>query len=172
MEIHENHAAWVKAFQEGWLKKFQETGSLDWTMYVRPSNQMPITGPGINLSSSRLALISSTGGYLPASQAPYDASNPLGDYTLRLFPSDTPFDQLAFAHEHYDHTAVNADPQVLLPLVHLQDMVREGKIGALTSVVSLMGYQPDVSRVLHETIPAVLQAMKAEQADAALLVPA
>ena len=104
-------------------------------------------------------------------QQPFDASNPVGDYTIRVFPPDTPFDHLAYAHEHYDHTAINTDPQVLLPLGHLREMVVNGKIGALTSVVSFMGYQPDVSRLLDETIPAILQVAKEEQVTAALLVP-
>jgi hypothetical protein len=35
-----------------------------------------------------------------------------------------------------------------------------------------MGYQPDVSRVVDETAPAILEVLRAEQAQAALLVPA
>lgn len=171
MEIHENHDLWVKTFRERWLAEFQQTGSCNWNIYERPRNQIPIPGPGIDLTSSRLILISSAGGYLPDSQSPFDASNLLGDYTIRFFSPDTPYDQLAFAHEHYDHTAVNADPQVLLPLDHLREMVREGKIGALTRVVSFMGYQPDVSRLLDETVPVILHAVQEEQANAALLVP-
>ena len=86
---------------------------------------------------------------------------------------DTPFERIAFAHEHYDHTAVTTDPQVLLPLQHLQDMVAESKIGSLTgSVVSFSGYQPDVSRILDELIPLILTAVHAQDARGALLVPA
>jgi hypothetical protein len=158
MEIHENHDLWAKTFQEGWLAHLRLNGSFYWNAYVRPRNQTAISGPGIDLVSSRLMLISSAGGYVQGAQSPFDASNPLGDYTIRVFSPETPFDKLAYAHEHYDHAEVNADPQVLLPLRRLGDMVREGAIGALTSVVSFMGYQPDISRVLDETIPAVLQA--------------
>lgn len=172
MEIHENHDLWVKTFQERWLAEFQQTGSCNWSIYERPRNQTPVPGPGIDLASSRLMLISSAGGYLQGKQAPFDASNPLGDYTIRIFSPDIPFDQLAYTHEHYDHTAVNADPQVLLPLGHLREMAAEGKIGGLTSIISFMGYQPDVSRVLDETIPAILQIAHDEKANAALLVPA
>lgn len=116
-------------------------------------------------------LISSAGGYLTDSQLPFDARNPLGDYTVRKFPSSVPFEDLSYAHEHYDHTAANSDPQVLLPLSHLREMVTEGRIGKLTPMVSFMGYQPDVSRLLDETIPAILEIVKDEQVDAALLVP-
>jgi hypothetical protein len=59
-----------------------------------------------------------------------------------------------------------------MPLRHLEALVREKKIGALTeNMISFMGYQPDVIRVLDETIPPILRAAKEQQADAALLVP-
>jgi D-proline reductase (dithiol) PrdB len=118
-------------------------------------------------------LISTAGGYLPDRQAPFDAGNPLGDYTIRVFPSSTPLDRLAYAHTHYDHAAVDADPQVLVPLDHLRDMVTEGQIGELAPpVVSFMGYQPDLARVVDETAPAIVHVAGAEEAHAALLVPA
>jgi len=53
----------------------------------------------------------------------------------------------------------------------LRRMVTENRIGSLTSVVSFMGYQPDISRLLDETIPAILEIARDEHADAALLVP-
>lgn len=172
MSILDDDSSWSENFQKGWLARFQQTGKFYWDAYVRPKNQTAIAGPALDLKSNRLMFISSAGGYLRDEQQPFDAGNPLGDYTVRVFAADTPFEKLAYAHEHYDHTAVNADPQVLVPLGHLQEMVAEGKIGALTSVVSFMGYQPDVSRFLSETIPAILEVARAEKAQGALLVPA
>jgi hypothetical protein len=68
---------------------------------------------------------------------------------------------------------VEEDSQVLLPLRHLEDLVQEGVIGELApSVVSFCGFQPDVERTMTEMIPAILAAAKAEEVDAALLVPA
>jgi hypothetical protein len=87
-------------------------------------------------------------------------------------PSATPLGALSFAHDHYDHTAVNQDPQVLVPLRHLDNLVAAGAIGELAPVmVSFMGYQPDATRVVDETIPAILQVAQAAQVRAALLVP-
>lgn len=172
MSILEDQDSWTKSFREGWLARFQATGTFYWDTYVRPKNHAPVGGAAVELASSRLMLISSAGGYLSEAQQPFDASDPLGDYTSRAFSPDTPFEKLAYAHEHYDHAAVDADPQVLLPLDHLRWMVAEGRIGALTAVVSFMGYQPDVSRLLGETIPAILEVAREEKAQAALLVPA
>ena len=173
MEILENREQWLATFRAGWLAHYQQTGEQNWKIYNRPKNSAAPAGKAITLSNSRMVLIASAGGYLRDSQAPFDAPNPLGDYTMRLFPITTPFDALAYAHEHYDHTAVNADPQVLVPLGHLADLVAEGAIGELaSSVISFSGYQPIVTQVLDQTIPSILQAVRAERADAALLVPA
>ena len=172
MGIIENFEQWQTDYFEEWLPHYEKTGELVWLNYPRAHNRTAPAGPGIDLAQSRLLLISSAGGYLRDEQEPFDAANELGDYSIRTFPVNSPFERIAFAHEHYDHTAVNADPQVLLPLKHLQDMVTEGKIGALTAVISYSGYQPDVGRILNETIPAILEATQVEKAEGALLVPA
>jgi hypothetical protein len=172
MKILENRAAWEATFNAGWLAHFHATGETKWDLYNRPDNKEAPAGPGIDLSRSRLLLISSAGGYLRHSQEPFDAPDPLGDYTIRTFPVDTDPIAIAFAHDHYDQTAVNEDQQVLLPLAHLRDLVAEGVIGELaSSVVNFMGYQPVITRVLDETIPAIVAVAKAERVDGALLVP-
>jgi len=173
MEILENREQWVASFREGWLAQYQQTGEPDWERYPRIRNKVAPAGQGIDLSSSRLMLISSAGGYLIEKQRPFDAAHPLGDYSIRSFPTSTPADELAFSHDHYEHTDVDQDLQVLLPLRHLEDLMAGGVIGELSpSVVSFMGYQPDVARVIDETIPAVVQVAQSERVRAALLVPA
>jgi hypothetical protein len=174
IEILENRDRWLAKFRKSWLTRWQETGEFDWKRYPHPKNQHTPAGPGLDLSHSRLVLVSSAGAYLPNNGQPaFEAAHPLGDYTIRLFPADTPLDQLAYAHDHYDHTAVEADPQVLIPLRHLEGLVSEGVIGELApSVISFMGYQPVATRVIDELIPAILKASEAQQANAALLVPA
>jgi D-proline reductase (dithiol) PrdB len=171
-EILDNKADWETEFRGGWLDHWQKTGSIDWKLYNKPQNSpLPLT-PGVDLSQSRLLLVSTAGGYLSADQEPFDAPNPLGDYSIRLFPSDTPFASLAYAHDHFDHTAVNQDPQVLLPLGHLADLVDDGVIGDLAPmVISFMGYQPDLSRVVDELIPLILVTAADLQAQAVLLIP-
>lgn len=172
MEILENRDSWQAAYREGWLRHYQEAGEIKWNLYQLPDNKSAPAGRGIDLSQSRLALISSAGGYLPATQQPFDAENDLGDYTIRTFPVSASPDQIAFAHTHYDHTAVNADQQVLLPLSHLHNLVTEGVIGELApNVINFMGYQPDAGQVVDETVPAIVAAAKEMQVQAALLVP-
>lgn len=172
MEILEGRRDWEATFRTGWLAYYGRTGTTDFKLYNRPKNSTAPGGPGVELSRSRLVLVSTAGGYLPATQPAFDAANLLGDYTIRLIPTDTPLSDITYAHDHYDQTAVTADPQVLLPLGHLAEMVAAGQIGGLASnVISFMGYQPDVGRVLDELIPAIRTAVQAEGAQAALLVP-
>lgn len=174
MKVLEDLQQWKTDYEQGWLAHYKETGEMNWKIYNRPKNRTAPAGAAIDLSKSRLMLISSAGGYLKGSQEPFNTNKPdLGDYSLRLFPSATPFEQIEFAHGSYDHSSVEKDPQVLLPLRHLEDLVQEGVIGELTpSVVSFCGWQPDVERTLNETIPAIIEVAKAEAAEGALLVPA
>ncbi len=174
MEILEDLPAWRSEFEEGWLAHYKNTGEMDWKRYNRPRNRSAPAGPGVELARARLALISSAGGYLRDRQEPFIAEKAtLGDYTIRRFPSSTPFDALAFIHGAYDHSAVEQDPQVLVPLRHLEALVIEGVIGELApSVISFCGWQPDVVRTVNELIPAIVEAAQEEQIQAALLVPA
>ena len=164
---------WLSAFRAGWLAHYEQTGQIDWQRYPPPNNKTRVSGPGVDLRHCRLALITSSGGYWQGYQEPFDAENPLGDYTIRAYAMSTPLTELDYAHTHSDQAAVRLDPQVLLPVGHLRALAVEGKIGELApSVVSFMGYQPDVTRVVDETAPAILKVMRDERVDAALLVPA
>ncbi len=172
-EIVENLAAWQQTYRENFLAHFQATGETDFKRYNRVKQSSEISSAGVTLSQSRLVFITSAGGYLPKTQAAFDAENPLGDYSIRLIPKQSPLDALAFAHTHYDHAAVDADPQVLVPLRHLEALEQVGVIGTLTdNVIGYMGYQPDVTRIVHELVPSVVEAAQRQNANAALLVPA
>ena len=172
MDILENKEAWSQEFQDEWLSELQHTGQENWKIYKHPRNEKAPSGTGVTLSESRVMLITSAGAYLQGVQEPFDAADPIGDYTLRIIPSTTPFAAIAYAHNHYDHKMVDADPQVVLPISHLKDMVDNGEIGALSpSVASIMGYQPDAARVVDELIPPIIALAKEEEIQAALLAP-
>ena len=172
MDIVENLDSWYLEFEQGWLKRFREDGVVDFGLYKRPKNEQAPGARGVDLSKIKLMLISSAGGYLKNSQDRFDEHNDYGDYSVRAFASDTPYEAIDFAHTHYDRTAVFQDPQVLLPLEHLRNMVAEGKIGSLAEVVSFCGYHPDVRQVVRETIPPIVEMAKEAGIDAALIVPA
>ena len=162
-----------QAKYDSFVAHYEGTGETDWKLFARPRNKQQPSGPGIDLSQSRLMFITSAGAYLPNEQEPFDAENDLGDYSIRVIPSTTELSSLAYAHTHYDHAMVNADPQTLVPMAHLRDMVDEGIIGELSpSFISFSGYLPDAGRLVDETLTAMLKVAKEEQVRAALLAPA
>lgn len=175
MEIIENRDDWLEAFNTGWVAHLAQHGEFDWSLYNRPKNTISVSGKAIDLSQSKLLFISTGGSYVADEQKPFfdsDDTHPHGDYSIRTYPITIPFEKLSIAHSHYDHTAVNADRQVLLPFQHLADMVEEGIIGSLCdTVVSYAGYQPDATRVVDELLPAIQEVVAVEQPDAAFLVP-
>ena len=172
MEILTNKAQWVATFRDNWLAYAQEHGKANWTLYKHPRNKETPGTKGVNLSDSRLMLISSTGAYLDGQQEAFDAASLYGDYTIRTFPTTTPFSALEYAHDHYNQAMIRQDARVALPLPYLQDMVESGELGSLApSVVSFMGYQPNSARVVDEMIPQIVAQAKAEEVDAALLAP-
>jgi hypothetical protein len=173
MDIVENLDRWRADFEKGWLAHYERTGEKDWSIYNRPRNRGSIPGPGVDLSQSRLLLISTAGSYLKGSQEPFDDVTALGDYSVRTYPCSTSFDDLEYSHGHYDYAAVEADAGVLIPLDHLRAMTIEGRIGALTeNMISINGYMPEVDRLVDEAVPRVLETAAKENAHAALLVPA
>lgn len=172
MQILENRERWLEEYRQGWLAHWRETGEVDWKQYRHVRNKEIPAAPGVRLAESRLMMISSAGGYLDARQKAFDAPNPLGDYSVRIWPSDTPFEALNYAHGHYDDTMIRQDAQVAIPLRWLADRVAAGDIGKLApNVVSFMGYQPDATLTLHKTIPHLLSVAEMEGIDAALLAP-
>ena len=173
IEILENQLEWHKDFQERWLAHYQSTGVIDWDKYVQPRNISAPSGPGVALAQSKLMLVTSSGAYLRDSQEQFDDQSKIGDYSLRIFPSNTPFDQIEFAHSHYKHDYVNQDPQVLIPLRHLKNFAEEGLIGELAPyTLSFSGYQPNVDQLIKELIPKIIKTAKEMGVQAALLVPA
>lgn len=123
------------------------------------------------LRSSRLALISSAGLYLRDRQEPFDAGNPLGDPTFREIPGDTVLTSLAIAHDHYDHSLGDEDPNVVFPLDRLRTLVAAGEIGELAPVhYSFMGYCTRQLPLAADYGPEVGMRLRKAEVDAALVV--
>lgn len=172
MKIIENRDQWTDDFRSRWLEHLTRTGEIDWKLYRYARNRETITTGGIDPKLAKLLLVTTSGAYLNTSQNAFDATNPQGDYTIRTFPVATPFGDLAYAHEHYDHTARKQDPQVNLPLAYLTEMVNAGELGGIADqVVSFSGYQPNVDAVAETMIPEIRKIAAETKAQAALLIP-
>ncbi|MFC1550030.1 glycine/sarcosine/betaine reductase selenoprotein B family protein [Candidatus Neomarinimicrobiota bacterium] len=172
MEILEDRKEWLQDYTSNCLSHYHATGEIDWKRYHYSKNSDFPSALPVKLSQAQIMLVTSSGAYLPDSQEPFDAANKLGDYQVRVFDPMTPFEKIDYAHEHYDQSYVRKDPQVLLPLRHLEILVTTNYIASLTpKVVSFMGYQPDVTKIIDITIPEVISVAQENEVDAVFLVP-
>jgi hypothetical protein len=90
----------------------------------------------------RVALATSGGLYVEG-MPPFDMISHAGDDSIRWIPRDVVTTQLRFAHDHYDHTDADQDPNCMFPLDRLRELVAAGEVGAIASVhVGLMGIFP------------------------------
>ncbi len=132
----------------------------------------PFTPLKTPVKEASVALISS-GGVSMDDQKPFDpwAVNGLD---FREIPSDTPFKRLNLNHNYFDHRDAVKDLNCVFPIKRLQELEQEGEIGCLASVaISLgMGRLYKRTALQNETVPKILDVLKQQKADAALLVAA
>ncbi len=131
------------------------------------------------LQASRIALLSSAGLYLKASQPSFDLTreqdNPeWGDPSWRSIPSSATAAEIGVAHLHINDEDILADPEITLPARLLEQLAAEGVVGGATADhLSVMGYQ---DRSLEgwrlETLPALVAMLRDGQADGLILAPA
>jgi hypothetical protein len=131
------------------------------------------------LAESRIALLTSAGVYLHASQSSFDVereqSNPeWGDPTWRAIPASAQTPDLSFAHLHLNDEDLRSDPEIALPMRLLAALASEGVIGGTVEHhIAVMGYQ---DRSLLEwrdtTAPQIAEHLRDEGANALVLAPA
>ena len=131
------------------------------------------------LADSRIALLTSAGIYVRATQASFDLgreqSHPeWGDPTWRAIPAAARPEELGVAHLHINDEDILADPEIALPMRLLSLLASEGVVGSATANhVAVMGYQ---DRSLREwrsvTAPAIVAFLREEGADGVVLAPA
>lgn len=146
---------WVRAYP------WRRITPTPWTALRRP------------LGECRVALISSAGATLP-DQAPFDHDIRGGDPTFRVLPADAPVTSLRDGHRSwaFDHSGVQADPNLGFPLDRLHELARDRRIGEVAPRhLSCMGSLTSTRRLVRETAPAAVQTLVDDGVDLALLVP-
>ena len=131
------------------------------------------------LQASRIALLTSAGLYLKASQPKFDVvreqDNPeWGDPSWRSIPAGADAAEIGVAHLHINDQDILADPEIALPARMLSELASEGVVGGATAEhLSVMGYQ---DRGLEDwrllTFPALVAVLRDRQADGLILAPA
>src|SRR5690349_9290481 len=138
---------------------------------------IPFTTLAKRLSECTVALVS-TAGIARNDDRPFDQEgerrNPWwGDPSFRVIPLGTSESDVRLYHLHIDPRFGQADLDVVLPMRRLQELAREGMIGAAAPThYSTMGYILDPAELLEKTAPALAASMRDERVDAAALVPA
>ena len=95
-----------------------------------------------------------------------------GDPTVRFIPSTSVEDDLMISHAHFDRSDADQDINCVFPLTRLKELAEDGVIGGVAPThYGLMGYIPDTEPLIDETIPKIVQQLKADRVDAVMLNP-
>jgi len=139
-----------------------------WSVY-ETSPWTPFTKP---LGESCVALISAAGVFRE-DQEPF-VPWAVNDLSFRLVPKDTTLDKLTLHHNYFDHRDAKKDLNCLFPLERLVELERSGYIGRLMPLTITLGMGRLYKRTELQkvTVPKILDVLREQGADAALLVAA
>lgn len=131
------------------------------------------------LAESRIALLTSAGIYLKATQPSFDLDREethpeWGDPTWRSIPASTKPDEIGVAHLHINDEDIVADPEIAIPMRLLEQLAGDGVVGgAVANHVAVMGYQDRSLRDWRATTaPEIVAHLRDEGADGVVLAPA
>ncbi|MGI8889851.1 MAG: glycine/sarcosine/betaine reductase selenoprotein B family protein [Chthoniobacterales bacterium] len=139
---------------------------------ITKTDFVPLAKLSKPLSEARLTFVS-TAGVQPKGTLPFDTVHPVGDYTFRRVPSSSKPADLEIHQLKYPTFGANRDLNVIFPIERLQELVNERFLGSLTkNFYSFIGYNMDPERLERTLAVRIADAVEAENADVALLVPA
>ncbi|MGI2326805.1 glycine/sarcosine/betaine reductase selenoprotein B family protein [Planococcus sp. YIM B11945] len=139
--------------------------------HMKENQDIPATHLTKPLNECKVALLSTAGVHLKT-DAPFDVDNPAGDHTFRLIPGSTKEDELTVTHIYIDTKYAKADPSIVFPLGHLRLLAKNGTIESLADTnIGLNGGILDTALAEKESIPQVVNLLRNEAVDLALLVP-
>jgi D-proline reductase (dithiol) PrdB len=125
------------------------------------------------LTECRVAVVSSAG-FVPIGDQKFDESVRGGDSSFRIVPRETKPSELADSHrsESFDHSAMEADPDLAFPLTRIEELAAEGFIGeSAPRHLSYMGSITAPGNLMRESAPAGAAVLVEDQVDLVLLVP-
>ena len=172
IDIESFKAAYDKWVEEG-LAEFQAGNVLDVVKRypLITSEDIPWMPYAGKPSEQTIALVTSGGLYLKESQAPFNTTSIHGDSSFREIPKTARQEDFGIAHAHYDHSLAEQDINVIFPLERLIELEREEVIGRVAETHYSFSYVNDIVTLLTESVPQLLQKLKATAVDILLLVP-
>lgn len=146
-----------------------------------PSHPIPWTPLRKPIRECTFGLVTSAGLFHKGKEPPFDLEREKeeptwGDPSFRSIAVDIAQEDVGVSHLHINPEWALADINVLLPVTRFQELVSEGKIGALAEYAfSFMGYQgypPDTELWEKSYAPMVAERFKAQSVDCVVLTPA
>jgi D-proline reductase (dithiol) PrdB len=137
---------------------------------IEPLPWSPLRLP---LAQSRVALVTSAG-FTATGQSPFDESIRGGDSSFRIIPDTCPVPTLRSSHrsESFDHSGVEQDPNMGLPLDRLHELVESARVGsAAPRHLSFMGSITAPGRLIRDHAPKAAHVLVEDSVDVALFVP-
>ncbi len=125
------------------------------------------------LAVSKIAVVTSAAFYGP-DQKSFDPTLRGGDYSYREIPENVELDTLRIGHKSdaFDHSGIEKDKNLALPLDRLRELKQEGLIGEVAERhYSFMGSITAPGRLMRVTAPEIAAKVAADRADAVLLTP-
>jgi D-proline reductase (dithiol) PrdB len=133
--------------------------------------------PGVVLArplpKARIAVVTTAALYCP-DQSPFDPSIKGGDWSYREIPAVCDLAALRLSHKSdaFDHTGLEQDPNLALPLDRLRELAADGLIGSVAARhFSLMGSISAPQRLIDRTAPEVAARLREDGVDGVLLTP-
>ena len=125
------------------------------------------------LKDARIALLTTAGFYLPH-QKPFDESYRHDDCSYREIPWGTPVTtlQIGQSSEAFDHSGIEADRNLALPLDRLRELVDAGVVGeAAPRHFSIMGSLIAPARLISQSGPEIARKLREDAVDGVLVAP-
>jgi D-proline reductase (dithiol) PrdB len=135
---------------------------------------IPWTKPLKSLQHAKLALVT-TSGIHHQDQPHFDMNDTNGDPSYRELDGDRIFHDFKITHDYYDHSNARKDPNIVLPLDRVRELVNEGIIGSLAQThYAFMGHidGPHITTLIKKTAREIAQKLKEDRVDLVLLTPA
>ncbi|MFH1964311.1 MAG: glycine/sarcosine/betaine reductase selenoprotein B family protein [Acidobacteriota bacterium] len=125
------------------------------------------------LHEARIGVVTTAAFHTP-DQEPFDTNQKGGDPSFRILPENIELNKLKAVHpsESFDHSGIDADSNLALPLDRLRELKKEGFIGSSSPRhLSFMGVIISPEKLINETAEKAADIFIEDQVDGVLLTP-
>jgi D-proline reductase (dithiol) PrdB len=128
---------------------------------------VPFTPYERALTETVVGIVSATGVYR-LDQEPFSTTDP-GDIDFRSIDADTPLADLRIAHQHYDHSDADHDPNIVFPIETLRELVAAGVVAGAAKRHFSYGFTTRLRELYETAFPQLVREVERAGADAVLV---